>query len=99
MLQIDTVCKNVKRTTFIVNALKGSYCHYDWQLPLLQLLLNPYQPSTSRRRTQDEARPSKRRVQPQTKPGIPQFSLPVLELKNKVLMIVLEFEPILFESY
>ena len=36
---------------------------------------------------------------PQTELGIPQFSLPVLQLKNKVLVIMLEFEPMLSGSY
>ena len=71
----------------------------DWQLLLLQLLLDPDQPSTSRRRVRDEAEPSERCVQPRTKPGIPQFSLPVLQLENKALIIVLESEPTLSRSY
>ena len=71
----------------------------DWQLPLSQLLVDPDQPSTSRRRTRDEAEPSERCVQPRTEPGIPQFSLPVLQLENKALIIVLESEPTLSESY
>ena len=68
----------------------------DWQLPLS---IDPDQPSTSRRRARDEAEPSERCVQPQTKPCIPQFSLPVLQLENKALVIVLEFEPTLSGSY
>ena len=71
----------------------------DWQLPLSQLPVDPDQPSTSRRRGRDEAEPSERCVQPRTEPGIPQFSLPVLQLENKAFVIVLEFEPILPESY
>ena len=43
----------------------------DWQLPLSQLPVDLDQPSTSRRRAQDEAEPSKRCVQLQTEPGIP----------------------------
>ena len=50
----------------------------DWQLPLSQLLVDPNQPSTSRRRVRDEAKPSEHCVQPRTTLGIPQFSLPVL---------------------
>ena len=42
---------------------------------------------------------SKSCVQPQTEPGIPQFSLPVLQLENKALVIVLESEPTLSGSY
>ena len=68
----------------------------DWRS---QLLVDPNQPSTSRRRARDEAEPSERCVQPRTEPGIPQFSLPVLQLENKALVIVLEFELTLFESY
>ena len=71
----------------------------DWQLPLLQLLVNPDQPSTSRRRARDEAEPSERCVQPRIEPSIPQFSLPVLQLENKALVIVLESEPTLSGSY
>ena len=70
----------------------------DWQLPLSQLPIDPDQPSTSRRRARDEAEPSERYIQPRTEPGIPQFSLPVLQLENKALVIVLESEPTLFGS-
>ena len=71
----------------------------DWQLPLSQLLVDPDQPSTSRWRARDEAEPSDCCVQPRTKPGISQFSLPVLQLENKALVIVLESEPTLSRSY
>ena len=71
----------------------------DWQLPLSQLPVDPNQPSTSRRRMRDEAGPSERCVQPRTEPGIQQFSLPVLQLENKALVIVLESEPTLSGSY
>ena len=71
----------------------------DWQLPLSQLLVNPDQPSTSKQRARDETEPSERCVQPRTEPGIPQFSLSILQLENKALVIVLEFEPTLSESY
>ena len=71
----------------------------DWQLPLSQLLVDPDQPSTSRWRAQDEAEPFERCVQPRIEPGIPQFSLPVLQLENKVLVIMLESEPTLSGSY
>ena len=71
----------------------------DWQLPLSQLPVDSDQPSTSRRCAQDEAEPSERCVQPQTEPDIPQFSLPVLQLENKALVIVLESEPTLYGSY
>ena len=71
----------------------------DWQLPLSQLLVDPEQPLTLRRRARDEAEPFERCVQPRTKPGIPQFLLPVLQLENKALVIVLESEPMLSESY
>ena len=57
------------------------------------------QPLTSRQCTQDEAGPSKYRVQLQTEPDISQFSLLVLQLKNKALMNVLESEPTLSGSY
>ena len=50
----------------------------DWQLPLLQLLVDSDQPSTSRRRARDEVESSKRCVQPRIEPGIPRFLLPVL---------------------
>ena len=72
---------------------------HDWQLPLSQLPVDPDQSSTSRRRAQDEAEPFERCVQPRTELGIPQFSLPVLQLKNKALVIVLESEPTLSGSY
>ena len=65
----------------------------DWQLPLSQLLVDPDQSSTSRRHARDEAEPFEHCVQPRTEPGIPQFSLPVLQLENKALVIVLESEP------
>ena len=42
---------------------------------------------------------SERCIQPRTEPDIPQFLLPVLQLKNKALVIVLEFEPTLSGSY
>ena len=71
----------------------------DWQLPLSQLLIDSDQPSTSRRRARDEAEPFERCVQPRTKPSIPQFSLPVLQLENKALVIVLRSEPTLSRSY
>ena len=70
-----------------------------WQLPLSQLPVDPDQPSNSRRRARDEAELSERCVQPRTEPGILQFSLPVLQLENKVLVIVLESEPTLSGSY
>ena len=71
----------------------------DWQLPLSQLPVDPDQPSTSRRRARDEAEPSECCIQLRTELGIPQFSLPVLQLENKALVIVLEFESILSRSY
>ena len=71
----------------------------DWQLPLSQLPVDLDQPSTSRRRARDEAEPSECCVQPRKEPGIPQFSLPVLQMENKALVIVLEFEPTLSGSY
>ena len=71
----------------------------DWQLPLSQLPIDPDQLSTSRRRARDEAESSERCIQPRTELGISQFSLPVLQLKNKALVIVLESEPTLFGSY
>ena len=71
----------------------------DWQLPLSQLLVDPDQPSTSRWRVQDEVEPSERCVQLQTEPGIRQFSLSVLQLENKALVIVLESESMLSGSY
>ena len=71
----------------------------DWQLPLSQLLVDPDQSSTSRRRARDEAEPSERCIQPRTEPSIPQFSLSVLQLENKALVIVLKSEPTLSRSY
>ena len=71
----------------------------DWQLPLSQLPVDSDQSLTSRGRARDEAEPCECCVQPQTEPGIPQFSLPVLQLKNKALVIVLESEPTLSKSY
>ena len=68
----------------------------DWQLPLP---IDTDQPSTSRRRARDEAEPFERCVQPRTEPGILQFSLPVLQLENNALVIVLESEPTLSGSY
>ena len=50
----------------------------DWQLPLSQLLVDTDQPSTSRRRAQDEAEPSEHCFQSQTEPSILQFSSLVL---------------------
>ena len=71
----------------------------DWQLPLSQLPIDLDQPSPSRRHARDVVEPFERCVQPQTEPGIPQFSLPVLQLENKALIIVLESEPTLSGSY
>ena len=71
----------------------------DWQLSLSQLPVDPDQPSTSRRCARDEAEPSERCIQPRTEPSISQFSLPVLQLENKALIIVLESEPMLSGSY
>ena len=71
----------------------------DWQLPLSQLSIDLDQPSTSRWRARDEAEPFERCVQPQTEPSIPQFSLPVLQLENKALIIVLESKPTFSGSY
>ena len=71
----------------------------DWQLPLSQLPIDPNQPSTSRRRARDEAESSELCIQPRTEAGIPQFSLPVLQLENKALVIVLESELTLSWSY
>ena len=71
----------------------------DWQLPLSQLSVDPDQPLTSRQRARDEAEPSERCVQPRTEPDIPQFSLSILQLENKTLVIVLEFESTLSRSY
>ena len=71
----------------------------DWQLSLSQLPVDPNQPSTLRRRARDEAEPSECCVQPQTKPDIPQFSLSVLQLENKAVVIVLECEPTLSRNY
>ena len=71
----------------------------NWQLPLSQLPVDPDQPSTSRRHARDKAEPSEHCVQPRTELGIPQFSLPVLQLENKALVIVLESEPTLSGSY
>jgi len=41
----------------------------------------------------DEVRLFKRCIQPQIEPSIQQFSLSILQLKNKALMIVLESKP------
>ena len=71
----------------------------DWQLPLSQLPVDPDQPSISRWHARDEVEPSKRCVQPRTELGIPQFSLPVLQLENKALVIVLESKPTLSRIY
>ena len=71
----------------------------NWQLPLSQLPVDLDQPSTSRWRARDKAEPSKRCVQPQIELGIPQFLLPVLQLENKALVIVLESKPMLSGSY
>ena len=71
----------------------------DWQLPLSQLPVDPDQPSTSKRHARDKVEFSKRCIQPRTEPAIPQFSLPVLQLENKALVIVLESELTLSRSY
>ena len=54
---------------------------------------------TSKRRARDKAEPFEHCVQLQIELGIPQFSLPVLQLENKALVIVLESEPTFFGSY
>ena len=66
---------------------------------LSQLLVNPDQPSTRRQCARDEAEPSERCVQPRTELGIPQFLLPILQLKNKALVIVLESQPMFSGRY
>ena len=71
----------------------------DRQLPLSQLSVDPEQPSTSRWHVRDETESFERCIQPQTKPIILQFSLLVLQLENKALIIVLEFKPMLSGSY
>lgn len=71
----------------------------DWELPLSQPLVDPNQPLTSRRRARDEATPSERRVQPRAEAENQQFSMPVLQLDKKALVIVLESEPALSGSY
>ena len=71
----------------------------DWQLPLLQLPVDLDQSSTSRRHARDEAQPFERCIQSRTEPGISQFSLPVLQLENKALVIMLESEPTFSGSY
>ena len=71
----------------------------DWQLPLSQLLIDPDQPSISRRHAQDEVEPSEICVQLRTQLGIPQFILPILQLENKASVIVLKSEPTFFGSY
>ena len=71
----------------------------DWQLPLSQLLVDPDQPSTSRRYVRDEAESSKHCVQSQTELSIPQFLLPILQLENKALVIVLKSERTFSGSY
>ena len=70
----------------------------DWQLSLSQLPIDLDQPSTSRCHIQDKIGPSKHCVQPQIEPGISQFSLRILQLENKALVIVLEFEPTLSDN-
>ena len=71
----------------------------DWQLPLSQLPVDPNQPSTSRRRVRDEPEPSERRVLPRGDPDMERLTLPVLQLENKALVIVLESEPTLSGIY
>lgn len=71
----------------------------DWELPLSQPLVDPNQPLTSRRRARDETTPSERRVQPRAEAENQQFSMPVLQLDKKALVIVLESEPALSGSY
>ena len=70
----------------------------DWQLSLSQSLVDPDQPSTSRRCARNEMEPSEHCIQPRTELDILQFSLPVLQLENKALVIVLESEPTLSGS-
>ena len=48
---------------------------------------------------QDEVEPYEHCVQPRTKLGISQFILPVLQLENKALVIVLESESTLSGNY
>jgi hypothetical protein len=71
----------------------------DWQLPLTQLPVDPNQPSSSRRRIRDEPEPSERRVLPRGDPDAERLALPVLQLENKALVIVLESEPTLSGIY
>ena len=54
---------------------------------------------STRQCARDEVELCERCIQPRTEPGIPQFSLSVLQLKNKALIIVLESEPLLSGCY
>ena len=83
----------------LIFVVKESQDPDDWQMPLSQLPVDPDQLSTSRRRARDEAEPFERCIQRQIESGIPQFSLPILQLENKALVIVLEFEPMCSGSY
>ena len=47
----------------------------------------------------DKAEPSECSVQPQIEPSILQFTLSILQLENKALIIVLKSETTLSESY
>ena len=71
----------------------------DWQLSLSQLPIDPKQLSNSRWRARDKAEPFEHCVQPRIEPSISQFLLLFLQLENKALIIVLESEPMLSESY
>ena len=83
----------------LVLVVMDSQDPFDWELPLSQPLVDPDQPSTSRRRARDETGPSERQVQPRAEAEIQQFSVPVLQLDRKALVIVLESEPALSGSY
>jgi hypothetical protein len=70
----------------------------DWEFPLPEDLIQPSQPSTSRRRLRDEEEPSERHVQPHLETDLRQLSLTSLrDLQPDVraLVIVLEVEAML----
>jgi hypothetical protein len=74
----------------------------DWEFPLLEDPIQLFQPSTSKRRLQDEKGPSERHIQPRIEVDLQQLSLTslrALQPDTRVLVIVLEAEAILVEGH
>jgi hypothetical protein len=74
----------------------------DWEFSLSEDPIQLSQPSTSRRRLQDEEEPSERNVQPRLETDLqqlPLISLRALQLDARVLVIILKTKVMLVEGH